>query len=297
MKQLFIIACLYFLHISSFGQTVLHTNEKASDASNKTKKIVLDNATLKCYYLFNKKKEGAAKPYRTDTMVLDIGATVSRFHDPARLGRDSLIAFKMKNMRSENIKSISIFKDASAKDLSDMQGTVSSSSNEGESYQIYKDRSASKASVIDYTAAGGDKFQYEDEIGPLPWKISNDTATIGSYTCQKATLHFRGRDYIAWFASNVPVSDGPWKFMGLPGLILKVEDTQQLFSFTLIGLQQLTTPLPILANDTKNIKCTRSEFEKLKKKQGTGIQFNLNGGNVILAEFPGKYDYMPMELE
>jgi GLPGLI family protein len=179
-----------------------------------------------------------------------------------------------------------------------MIGTVSSDANAGESYQIYKDKTANKVTVIDYVASGRDKFRYEDELGILPWKISESTDTILNYSCQKATLNFRGRTYIAWFAPEIPVNDGPWKFMGLPGLILKVEDEQQLFSFALAGLQQLTSPSPILIDDPKaNIKCTRGDFENQKKKQGNGQQFNMNGGNLIIAELPGKVDYRPMEIE
>lgn len=298
MKQ-FILGCICCISFSSFGQNVININgSNVAAPVNKTNKLVADHATIKCYYVFSKKKEGATGPYRTDTMVLDIGAKTSRFYDPARLGRDSLLADRMKNMSNAAIKSVSVYKGDKARDLSSMPGTVGSSTVQGESYQIFKDRTAGKLTVIDYVAAGRDQFRYEDELGILPWKISEVTDTILSYTCQKATLNFRGRNYTAWFAPDIPVSDGPWKFMGLPGLILKVEDDKQLFSFSLIGIQKLNPAQPIPIDDAKNnIKCTRAEFEKQKKKQGAGTQLNLNGGNVIIAEIPGKYEYIPMEIE
>lgn len=299
MKQ-FIITCLCCISFSSYSQsTVVNINGNTVTASSpKIAQTVIDQATLKCYYVFSKKKDSIAKPYRTDTMILDIGNKVSRFYDPARLGRDSMLSATMLNMGSQPIKSVSVFRAETAKDLSAMQGTVASNASEGESYQIFKDKLSSKITVIDYVASGRDKFRYEDDLGTLPWKITNVTDTILTYSCQKATLHFRGRDYTAWFAADVPVSDGPWKFSGLPGLILKVSDDKQLFSFNLIGIQQLPNPQPILIDDPKtNVKCTRAEFEKQKKKQGLGQQFNVNGGNVIIAEIPGKYDYRPMEIE
>lgn len=304
MKQFLCIClcCIYLCGMSSVAhsqQNVVTVNGNSiTTSSNKIDQKQVDNATLRCAYAFSKKKEGAASPYRTDTMYLEIGNTFSRFYDPARLGRDSALSATIKGMSAQSIKSVSVFNGTSAKDLSGMQGTVGSNATEGESYQIYKNKPAAKVTVIDYVAGGRDKFRYEDEIGVLPWKITETTDTILSYTCQKATLHFRGRDYTAWFAAEIPVSDGPWKFMGLPGLILKVEDDKQLFSFSLVGLQQLTNPKPLLMDDPKtNVKCTRAEFEKQKKKQGLGQQFNLNGGNVIIAEIPGKFDYLPMEIE
>ena len=298
MKRL-ITVCLCCISISSFGQNVVSINgTNVLGSGTKASKKVLDSAHLRCAYVFSKKKEGTEKPYRTDTMILEIGNKVSRFYDPARMGRDSLLSYKMKNMDTESIKSVSVFKGDKAKDLANMPGTIASPTNEGESYQIYKDKSSKKITVIDKVAATGDKFLYEDEIGTLPWKISGSTDTIQSYACQKATVHFRGRDYTAWFAPDIPVSDGPWKFAGLPGLILKVEDSRQLFVFSLIGLQQLNPLMPILTDDPKKtIKCTRAEFEKQKKKQGAGMQINTNGGNVIISEMPVTVDYTPMETE
>ena len=288
MKQLLTIICVC-AGISASAQGLF--GKKEGEAKT------IDTAAIRCYYLFSKKKEGAGKAYRADTMVLDIGAKVSRFYDPKRLGRDSMLKAKMNSIDPQTIKSVNVYKGEYSKDISSMPGTTFSNTLEGESYQIIKDKVTNKITVLDYTDAMGDKFKYEDEPGSLPWKILNETDTVAAYTCQKATLSFRGREYTAWFAPDVPVPDGPWKFSGLPGLILKVEDTGGLFAFRLIGLQQLSVPLPMAINDTKSIQCTRSDFEKQKKKQGAGMQINLNGGAVIISQAPGKLDYIPMETE
>lgn len=284
MKPLLIIACLCYLHITVAAQDT-------------GKKKVIDSAFLRCYYLFSKTKPGGEKAYGSDTMVLDIGTKASRFYDPARLGRDSMLNARMKNMDPQTIKSINVYRGESARDLSNMPGTVSSNATEGESYQVIKNKSTHKITVLDYVNAIGDRFKYEDETGILPWQISNVTDTVSSYSCRKATLNFRGRDYVAWFTSDIPVSDGPWKFAGLPGLILKIEDTQGLFVFKLIGLQQLSPLVPIQIDDSKSIKCSRAEFEKLKRKQGAGMQIYINAGVVNIAETPGKVDYIQMELK
>lgn len=60
----------------------------------------------------------------------------------------------------------------------------------------------------------------------INWKLSNEYKTIKNYNCQKATCDFRGRSYVAWFTNEIPISEGPWKFKGLPGLILEMEDTK-----------------------------------------------------------------------
>lgn len=51
-----------------------------------------------------------------------------------------------------------------------------------------------------------------------------DSLSILDYKCIKATTRFRGRDYTAWVTKELPINDGPWKFYGLPGLILQIED-------------------------------------------------------------------------
>lgn len=290
MKSILAILCFCCLSISTIGQVFVSER-------NTGKNKIVDSAFLRCYYLLSKTKEGDGKAFRSDTMVLDIGTKVSRFYDPARLGRDSMLNARMKNMNPQTIKSVNVYKGNAAKDLSNMPGTTSSNAIEGESYQVIKDKSTHKITVLDYVNAIGDRFKYEDETGVLPWQMSSITDTVSSYSCQKATLNFRGRDYVAWFTTDIPVSDGPWKFSGLPGLILKIEDTQGLFVFKLIGLQQFLPLMPIRIDDSKSIKCSRADFEKLKKKQDAGIQININAGNIIIAETPGEFDYVQMELK
>lgn len=64
------------------------------------------------------------------------------------------------------------------------------------------------------------------------WKIHSETRkNIGGYSCIKATTKFRGRHYIAWFSEEIPINDGPYKFNGLPGLILQVEEIKGNFVF------------------------------------------------------------------
>lgn len=58
----------------------------------------------------------------------------------------------------------------------------------------------------------------------INWTISDDTRRIQNYDCKKATAHFRGRDYTAWFTTDVPIIAAPWKFFGLPGLLMDIED-------------------------------------------------------------------------
>lgn len=61
------------------------------------------------------------------------------------------------------------------------------------------------------------------------WQLEDEVKQLGNYSCQKATTHFRGREYTAWFTQEIPLSFGPWKFYGLSGLILEVYDADGIF--------------------------------------------------------------------
>jgi GLPGLI family protein len=68
----------------------------------------------------------------------------------------------------------------------------------------------------------------KDSTVVFEWIIDNDSKkTINNFECIKATTRFRGRDYIAYFTTQIPVSFGPYKFKGLPGLILEISNQEK----------------------------------------------------------------------
>ena len=79
---------------------------------------------------------------------------------------------------------------------------------------------------------------YPEKDADIDWQLHDEVKEISGYQCQKAIGHFAGREYIAWFTREVPVSDGPYKFRGLPGLIVKIYDTRMHYDFELIKLQK-----------------------------------------------------------
>lgn len=51
--------------------------------------------------------------------------------------------------------------------------------------------------------------------------------------CSQAMVCYGGRNYVAWYNPDIPISDGPYIFAGLPGLIVKISDEQEWYTFTL----------------------------------------------------------------
>ncbi len=89
-------------------------------------------------------------------------------------------------------------------------------------------------------------YAYTEQKSQLEWKILSDTTSIGNILCQKAETQLGNRNWIAWFATSIPISDGPYKFSGLPGLILKISDEQQYWNFDLAGISKIDKAINVL---------------------------------------------------
>lgn len=93
-------------------------------------------------------------------------------------------------------------------------------------------------SVSFFNSLGIDRYMVE-EGRKQKWKILPDKAKIGELAAQKAVCEFAGRKWTAWFTTDLLIQDGPYKFYGLPGLIVKLEDSSQTHSFELKGIKKL----------------------------------------------------------
>ena len=133
---------------------------------------------------------------------------------------------------------------------------------------IYKNYPQGKMTVTDGLSL--QDYIYEDELNAQNWQFTDSTKTILNYACQMATCDFRGRTWTAWFAPDIPISDGPWKFGGLPGLIMEVYDRGGQYHFTIVGLQKVEDE-PIIFSETyvgsKRFEKTNCiDFLKSKKR-------------------------------
>lgn len=74
--------------------------------------------------------------------------------------------------------------------------------------------------------------------GLFDWKLVNGDSIVCEYPCHKAVATFRGRTWTVWYTLDLPYSDGPWKFCGLPGLVLHAYDSEGCFRFNCIGIEK-----------------------------------------------------------
>lgn len=139
---------------------------------------------------------------------------------------------------------------------------------------------------------------YEDQ----KWEIYDEVKDIGGYNCQKATTTFKGRNYTAWFASELPFPFGPWKLHGLPGLILEAKDDLGEISYEYVEFAKLTDEDKQFIEIPKYaIKAHPKEVSKLKKafEENQNEYFNLlaNSGRMSIVNTYFDIDYSKHFIE
>lgn len=199
--------------------------------------------TSRFVYQVTMKSDSTDKANATiETARLDISPEKSLFYGEGRIKRDSVMQ-RMRETRNF--------------DRNAMQNLRSSID-----YIVEKD--LIKNITYFKTRLGRDQYTYEEDR-KMDWKILPETVKIGEYEAQKAETTFAGRKWYAWFTQDIPFQDGPYKFKGLPGLIIKVEDANGDYSFDLQQSKKITE-FPNFDNRGGNpIKVKRADFEKQEK--------------------------------
>ncbi|WP_139421350.1 GLPGLI family protein [Chryseobacterium mulctrae] len=176
------------------------------------------------YELTFKPKQDSAKVDKVIT-VLDItDKNRSVYQDYTVISQDSITKVEMEAMQKAGVY----------KDLSKSLKTPKFSA------RIHKFYPSMKIEYVDKVANGITpvNIAYTEDL-KLNWKISNEKQKIGEYNTQKATAQYGGRTWTAWFSSDIPFQDGPYKFNGLPGLIVKIEDADKNYSWVLQGNKKI----------------------------------------------------------
>lgn len=99
---------------------------------------------------------------------------------------------------------------------------------------IYKD--LQKSEITYSETIDNINFGYNEPIKDLKWKLLSGKKTILNFQCNEANIDFHGRTYTAWYTRDVAITDGPYKFSGLPGLILEVYDNEKNFHYKALAI-------------------------------------------------------------
>lgn len=163
--------------------------------------------THRFIYEYQFKSDSLAKELTKENMILDINPDEVKFYPYFFAENDSINKLKNNNNSSWD-------------DLLPVI-TRSRNTNKNTSYVLLNDL-----------------FSVQT-VDPINWKLSTETKKVGNYSLQKATTTFGGRNWTAWFNTEINLNEGPYKFRGLPGLIFEISDDRNNFSFSLVKSYQL----------------------------------------------------------
>lgn len=172
-------------------------------------------------------------------------------------------------------------------------------------YKDYRDKALVLAEkIFQY------ELKYEQELKQMDWEIQSENKEILGFNVQKAIGTFAGRTYTAWFAPELPFLDGPYKFNGLPGLIIEISDLQNQYHFTLTGFEELENPVDQVLNLDKYKTVSQQELDQVRDDydrdpigtmEKAGIRFGWSKEDEAKArkELKGKYNKRnnPIELK
>jgi len=139
-----------------------------------------------------------------------------------------------------NPKSVKFFSLIDYKNDSIMKLNNQDSDYQRTAFHHYISRKRNSFNNTKYFFAGETyaKMESRDE---MKWKILSEVKMIGIYKVQAATTEFGGRKWFAWFSNSIPINEGPYKFCGLPGMILEIYDNDKYFHFVFIKNEKLKT--------------------------------------------------------
>lgn len=215
-------------------------------------------------------------------MLLQIGRSVSKFFNYHRFLADSLSnALALKNTPRSVVNNKVVPLMARTTPLN-----------------IFKNYPKGKITTIDRVPFNS--YTYEENMEPPKWKLENGSQIVCGYNCKKATTYLFGRNYTAWYAPEISISDGPWKLFGLPGLILKAEDDKGHYSFECITIEKPNWKDVIYNISYKPFIVKKEQFFNLQKRYYENPAATVENSGLIQSPLPSSANksrpYNPIEL-
>ena len=280
-EQIIIRVIVFIIVFASNSKSFSQMNSKNENFSI-DKQIVIDSCVMSLQYKMSSVAD-VKKPdkIRINFMLLQIGKKTSKFSDIKKLQIDSILQIQYKQKKS----------------FIEVMSSTQSLGKGSTDLNIFKNYPKEKTTVTNFIPFVG-SLRYSEEKEKIIWKMEIGESKICGYSCKKATTKLRGRNYTAWYTEKIPISDGPWKFWGLPGIILKVIDEKGHYSFECESIQKLKQNKPIYILDKKYINTTRQKYNETMKKFFDNPKAYIEASGTIKGETPNisSLPYNPIEL-
>ncbi|MFV0331528.1 MAG: GLPGLI family protein [Dysgonomonas sp.] len=278
----FILYFFLFITLTLNAQIFIPDNGESAKLPPPKAPIVLDSSMIRIQYRQRIINDTVTQNYQEHLMLLQIGSKISKYTDYNKLIGDSLnFVYSKQGM-----------------DINSMLEKVSIYTRNGSRENIFTNYPKGKITSTNFFT--GSSFLYEEPLIKTNWKSESGNLTVSGYKCKKASTTLFGRKYTAWYAPDIPISNGPWKFSGLPGLILKVEDDKKQISFECIAIEKPRWVDNIYIFDRNYMKTNKKTFLKSYKQYRENPGAALQNSGMIQGDIPAhalrKRAYNPIEL-
>jgi GLPGLI family protein len=191
----------------------------------------IDTAQHLVYYKYSFLQDSTdASSYREQETVLQIGKKHSKFTDVNKIKTDSIVqTYSIEQMTQELIDDFAL---EIRKYKTSLLFNCTVYKNYPESNELTFTGNISKSAYL----------SKEPALSQWEYDQSGDTS-IMDYSCKRAYINYAGRRYTAWYTPEIPIPDGPYKFSGLPGLILKVQSHCNEHVFEAFKISKPQSPL------------------------------------------------------
>ena len=187
---------------------------------------------------------------KTEWMYLDINKKGSKFYSKSTFESDSIVQESIKKQLASGTRNVSVSRQRQGGEIN---------------YEVEKTYPEYKTYLI--ASVGNDAYKVLEDR-KINWKIAPEKKKLGEFNVQKATAEFAGRSWIAWFTTDVPIQDGPYKFSGLPGLIVEIYEQTGTHKMELKGLKKITeTKTEELNTQGKDIPFTKKKPIDVNRQQ------------------------------
>lgn len=242
---------------------------------------ILGKALFECRYDACQVLDTINRRTINDVMILRIGETCSAYYSWYKFYSDSLQGSAAGQIILREMITIAL------KSNNPMSRPGARTTND----YLYK--GYPHGEITTRTSMLGSYYTFSEKLESQNWEIRDSIKTILGYKCHKATTFFRGRKYIAWFTPEIPIPEGPWKFCGLPGLILEIYDITDDYHYIIRSIQKenvdpitIYNPLMKQYKKTDRIKFLRRKAE-LFFRMNTNEAMSISGAGNMSASRKG----------
>src|SRR5690554_3295736 len=234
-----------------------------------------DRIAYVCYYDYFIQQDSTSRTSKTvQEMILQVGEHSSKFTSVSNYYRDSIL-FVAQDME---------FNEATAQlilpQFVGMPQVILLNR-----YTIFKNYPERGKFLMNSHLAKDASYQITHSLD-MNWVLMDGDTTLLGYHCHRASTTFAGRTYTAWYTPEIPINDGPYKFCGLPGLIIHIEDSRQEHQFVLTGFNRATSSNPIVRTVREYVPITAKNYVKAIRNQSLELYHRIQNDDKYLSLSP-----------